>query len=1247
MLVKRAKNQSKASQKSNQKNRGKRSRLGSLDLDQRPSGYNPHLGFVGDHQIQVSNYLFSEGQRHPKTYQHTKSLVQRLLGRPVTENLKASQNLTQFLRQRDLTFQKLDQDGFYRLFTVPVTTTVVPLPKSVFNEIEKAAQTLILGLRKVLQDIYGAPSLTESAFVQSLDSKDREIFIRSAQTSPHYFPQLHHPHMKSYPFFDNVGLDLVMVEALSKTKENPFRILELNAGSPSGASNNANIIEGLFREDPQVLGAFDRILPNDHFQVLGETYQSLGASWTGVSDGVQVVLPPGGANGATPEIQQLAAYSGLIYCDPGQLYLDNHKWIRLRTASGQDPKVTAIYSRVNADSILFNPERGIYLRDQDTGEPVYCTDPLKPWENGKPLPLLSEWGNPVPLESDYAIPGALDAVLEKRIYIGGLNRLLDNKMILSILTEHAPQYFSKEIKNLGVKKSIYKIEPPECLASEAASIKEIERAPEDWVIKAPNLSGGNGVHILMTMSPKHRKQVIESAKKNPDQFAYQRMVKIARIPVAVSERKNHARYANLAADMRVWVFCGAEGMLPRMTHNALVRFAPEEKGPMSSIVNTSKGGGYAPFVVVDDIGDPRSVDAKTFAQPPRPSPLTTAMPAFVGAQLVQCARILQKLRFEIRSGKAHYLGVYGHLIALKLQTREMTAFVHPRCMDVLYAAIEAVEKKIDHVRVAEYFLKYETRLAVFTGMMKDLISVLNPEFLMAVDGLHVLNQDQVGRGYGFECRREDEFTLGHLLYRLRFLKDQNPVHRRQLTRFGALIKAMVQEDVGLGELDPETRGRVEVALDRYQDLASQRIEKVSAAGGMSHHQHFSRMISGQDVLGDLKHIEMIPACATEWESKSQKLLTDSEFVGSEIKKIRKEWVERSVRFRSRKDLKQCQEKHFEKHPKLKGLQQTVDLTENNDPQKILQLLDILPYAAYNLRLFATSIGLNTDQVFSDQLTHDRIAILDREQRRHLGLPTEGIAGECFARKRQAHGLISNADRLIWVAKENSPFVQLYTIGHELIHMMQMREIMNNEIEAREKGALDFAQFLNAYGNFLALASNTQEQQQGEVARVRKPLIGLSDRIVTQFYAQPIKDIRHALKKDTESYHRVLGQYGSLWGYMMPVSGPCRVRALKEVIPALENAKNIIFAKECGLRLPVDEIQAALPTANLKQRQIYEDLIRQQAKSWRLEAESLRIIASHQYYGVRFVRKSTVAETMGAEIELGPITLNTSYNQSQQ
>ena len=70
--------------------------------------------------------------------------------------------------------------------------------------------------------------------------------------------------------------------------------------------------------------------------------------------------------------------------------------------------------------------------------------------------LIGRWditmdvnGKPIPLQSDYSVPGLLEAIIDKRIYMGGLNRILDNKIILATLTTFAPKYFEPKLKSLG------------------------------------------------------------------------------------------------------------------------------------------------------------------------------------------------------------------------------------------------------------------------------------------------------------------------------------------------------------------------------------------------------------------------------------------------------------------------------------------------------------------------------------------------------------------------------------------------------------------------------------------------------------------------------------------------------------------------------------------------------------------------------------------------------------------------------
>lgn len=1232
--------------------------------------YEPNRGYIGKYEVDVANYIFREGTHNG--YLHSQTLVDAIMGRRVQEHYAASLRITRFLKKRDLTFQKSDKNGVYRIFTVPVTTSVVPLPKSVFDSVEVAAQILMISLRKVLQSIYGSESIRDSEFVKSLPDGIRKTFLEATEKSPHYIPQLHHVNMREYPFLDNVGLDLVLIEEYFQKRgtltrlietgktdeipELPFRVLELNAGSPSGASNNVNILEGILREDPSVLDSVGKVMPNDHFKVLRETYRSLGECWTKRKDGIQVLLPPGGANGASPEIHQLAAYSGIVYCDPGQLYADSEGYIHMRTADGKDPVVTAIYSRVNSDSALFDRKKGVFLRDPESGKPIHVVDVLKPWEAETPEFVKDDEGNFVPLESDYAIPNAVDAVIGRKLYMGGLNRLLDNKIILATLTDYAPEFFRDDLAKMGFDLNVARVIPPECLPSKKESLNQIEKTPNDWVIKAPNLSGGTGVYILMTLDDKKRRQVIREARKNPESYAYQRVVKIGRIPVAVKQRgPSPFRFANLAADIRMWVFYGGQDTLPKLTHNALVRYAPKEKGPMSSIVNTSKGGGYAPFVVVDDIGSPESISGRELAQAQEPAPLQTSLPAFVGAQLVQVANIVHELKRLVRYENAELFKVSGYLYALKIQVREVASFIHPRCMETIYSMIELIEKRNNAKKIADYFLKMNRQQARLVSMLQGIDSILPNDVYLVMDEFHVLSQDTISRGYSKKMKNEDLFNLGHFSHVLKRIGNSHPVRRRELAQVRNILKDMISMRFPTQPMNMLVSQRISTLIDQFCDLASRRLQNsvhaTEFASIFSGTEHQSQILYRETFVTE--HGAQAPRSGTEWEMVNKTNISESQFVEPEIKAARQEWlkvIEKTnvLRGKTRDSfIDFARKQHFEKYPRLKEIQRLIDLPENRDVGALVSLMSILPYAAYNIRQYAIEQNCEFHELFSAALSPERICILNRTTRAKEKLNLDQFAGECFAKKRSSHGLISDSERFMWIAEEQSPFVQLYTIGHELIHSAQIKEVMLTESEAVKAGPLEFSRFLNYYGNFLSLAANTLETHEADVAIKRKPLYGFADRVVGQFNSRVIQDVRDGLTKGGDTYDKKLAKYGSLFGYMMPVSNPVRVKALREVIPALENAKNILFAKECGLEISHNEVKSALPAANKMQVKRYEDVIMNAAKGWNLDFEALRVIASHQYYGVMFARANDERENLTIDSDPSPIYLNTGYNQTQQ
>ncbi len=1234
--------------------------------------YDPNLGFIGQVRVDVSNYIFSSHRRR-SPYAHTRPLVKALLARDVASAHGDARKLTKFIKKRDLTFQKSTKDGSYRIFTVPCTTTVVPLQKSVFNSIERAAQALIVSLRCVIQDIYGAKSIEESGFVKHLPKDVRGIFIDAVTSSPSYFTQLHHPNMKKYPFFDNVGLDLVLVEdylqgagSFEKILKSgrtedlprlPFRILELNAGAPSGASNNMNVLEGLYEQDPATLESLGKLMPNDHFQVLADTYRSLGEDWTGIKDGVQVILPPGGMNGAAPEIHNLAAYSGLVYADPVQLFCDDKGYIRLRTINGSNPIVTAIYSRINADSALFDPERGILLRDADSGEPIFLRDALKLDKDGKATLVTDVEGKPIPLQSDYAIPGALDAIINRRMYMGGLNRLLDNKIILAALTTYAPKYFEKRLKELGLSAADSKIAPPETLPSCAESVKVIEQDPDEWVIKAPNLSGGTGVYILKTMPKDKKADVLEMARENPSHFAYQRLVKIARIPVAMNS-KDGARYANLAADIRMWVFYGGgPKALPRMTHNALVRFAPQEKGPMSSIVNTSKGGGYAPFVVVDDVGDPNAVEASELVRPRTPVPLMTHLPMFVAAQLIQVSRLALEMRRQLLAGEADSYKLYCLTSALKHQCREILSFMNPRAIEPVYKLVDSLEAKQNKKEVQAYYETVHGNLVKLVPTLQRLEASgkLPRGFRDELDKLNILNDDIVTQHYTEEHRRQDRRTL-------KVLRDQLMAGRndektlRDKKRVMALLASASNASFNREVIGGKTAANMVRLIDGFMGMVRERLQNSEKA------IEFAKLFNT-----DAAHPELTfetfglrgeetrngrYLTASHREFATGERLVDSDFVSAPIKEARASWLTvlaeaKSVRPEARDAfIAKRRAAHFQKFPFLARYQELMG-KHNATVAELIELMPVMPYAMYNLEQFAKKQGLALADVFSHELAPNKISLLTGAQISENRLSAHQHAGECFAKKRKSHGLFSDSDIFLWVRRELDPLTQIYTAGHEVIHFHQTEQTTRMEADALSDGAIAQAYFLNFYGNFLGIASASLENTSVDVSVERTPLYGLADRIVPHFFSPIVSEVRRAINGPAESYQAVLKKYGSLFGYMMPNSSQVRVKALQEVMPALENAKNIRFAKELGLDIDWDEVKSALPSANEAQVKLHAPKIERALGSAKPDWEAFVAIGNHQYYGVSFGYKEPARETLVLRPLLGMVSLGNSYNQTQQ
>lgn len=1223
------------------------------------SGYRPSLGFIGQTKVQTSNYLFRSGDEHLETHPHARRLLSSFLKHSPEEHYVKSELLTEFIRKRGLTFSKKLENGESRIFTVPVTSSIVPLAKSTFNELERNAQSLVISLRWILQSIYGSKRPEDSEFVKHLPDSVREIFLRAIRQCPQYFEHLHHPSMRDYPFFEIVGLDLVLIDDYRKktdelfsstaTKDLPFKLLELNAGSPSGASNNMSVLEGLLEVDPEFARIADRVMPNDHFDVLRATFDSIGREWTGSDEGISVILPPGGANGAAPEIHQLSAYSGMPYIDASMLYVDDEGVLRLRTLSGEDPRVTSIYSRVNADAALYDKERGLLMRDAESGEPLYQEDVLAKAmsdDEDEKHYMKGADGNPIPLDSIYAIPNAIELIQSKKLYLGGLNRILDNKLILATLTHYGPRFYEKRLAELGLSEEHFGLTPPDTLPPEAKSVEIIEQNPDDWVIKAPDLSGGSGVHILLTLPEAKKKKVLEEARKSPTEWAYQKLVKIARIPVARKE-SGRVRFSNLAADIRMWCFWGAGPTFskPRLTHNGLVRYAPQEKGPLSSIVNTSKGGGYAPLLVIDDCNTQESCTVLDLTSTKTPPAHTISTPNFIGAQIYQISRQIQRLFNLLEDAATTPSALFSNATELKSQLNEVLSYLSPKNMEPLSAFISILGRRTGEKKLKKIYKEHQRARIRLVEFLIENQSRFSDSFFERARKLHSLQDEYAIRSDARVLEKEDRARIAGLIE----LEGNSKEVREAAKRMKSLAAVHLNE----GPLSEKTRVELRQCLEAFAELALDRLSRsedrdLAYLFSIQNLKRPDRMDqSYRAILPEFEDARWAPI-ATLWELQNRRSLLDSPFIQPEVREAFIAWqkaksqVERLAHKMSATEknelIERKREEHFKRFPFLAEIQNLVNTPHNHSPDSIRKVLSVLPYAKYNVEQYLRMKNLSFEELFSDTLSHGKVSILSQEKMSEHGL-NPYFAGECFAKKRKSHGLFSESDILTWMNAGSSAFIQAYTLGHELIHFHQIEELMKRESRTMKRGSLDLAEFLNFYGNFLANSAPSVEKLDSTAVFRKCVYFGLADIAVHAEESELITKYVESYSKSDEAFERTIRDAGRLLSWMTPVSTSMQVKALREVIPCLENAKNIRFAKELGLSIHLDETKSALPSANARELKRYKKMIEKASFSGGAEPAVLQVIAEHQLFGVR------------AELEIHAgfhaISLGAAYNSSQQ
>src|SRR5690606_32581155 len=215
--------------------------------------------------------------------------------------------------------------------------------------------------------------------------------------------------------------------------------------------------------------------------------------------------------------------------------------------------------------------------------------------------------------------------------------------------------------------------------------------------------------------------------------------------------------------------------------------------------------------------------------------------------------------------------------------------------------------------------------------------------------------------------------------------------------------------------------------------------------------------------------------ATQREFATGELLTESDYIPANIQEARGAWqkvmAEAKAIPAAKRDafIDRKRKAHFDKFPFLARMTEIMN-SRRVGVKDLIELMPAMPYAKFNLEQFAKKQGLALEEIFSNELTPNKISILSSKKIREAHLSAREDAGECFAKKRKSHGLFSDSDIFIWIRRELDPLTQIYTAGHEVIHYHQIEETTKMEAKALSDGAIAQAYFLNFYGNLLGVSA---------------------------------------------------------------------------------------------------------------------------------------------------------------------------------
>lgn len=522
--------------------------------------------------------------------------------------------LTEAHANHEMSFRVKDPEtGAYdKIKKVQSYGTVVPLPEAHFQQLVESTQPVMQALRQMLRGFYGRPNPTPKDLgLDALPADEQQRILGIMRDSIYFEPQLVDPGMKDYPFLGVAGFD-----AAVGNLDHPQPVFfEYNLGTPSGLSNNIQLLEVLREKDPELFRTFEKRLPKDEtFTNLKRAIDSNAAAWTGRKEGISVTVGPGPGNGAHPDVASIAMYSGMPLVLPSDLYQDKNGDIRLNTGAGQQhPLVTGIYGRMEESYFLSDAKAGLPLRSPDHDNQALSKQlgvALEPWviyrtkenaqgdvvdvvrdQRGQPaLQELYESMGRDPSRPDQAPGSFLQAIKGRRLYYSGVGgRVVDDKRVFQAVSRYLAPAFAASAESPIAR-------PPRTLDLE--EYPEFYTSPrlDRFVVKEPDKSGGSGVYLLCNLTPAQRQEVVEKVKRAPAEYIVQEFAQPAVMTSVERTPEGQAIYGSLANDWRIFSFMDAQGQVLAGPNSLLLRAAK----PYSASTNTSQGAGYGIGLVLSD-----------------------------------------------------------------------------------------------------------------------------------------------------------------------------------------------------------------------------------------------------------------------------------------------------------------------------------------------------------------------------------------------------------------------------------------------------------------------------------------------------------------------------------------------------------------------------------------------------------------------------------------------------------------------